>query len=258
MNTKIEKGDTIASIKNIRKTIDEITLSQTRNILINHKRLKRKRIYIDAENKKTAIAISAYRHLRTSILKELNKIKGQVLLVTGPTAGVGKTTTSINLAISIARGTQRTAMLIDLDLRKPSIHKVFDYQPKFDIIDVLRGKVKFEDILITPNINRLTLVPGKRFYEYSSELLGLREIQKLILQTKHRYPDRIIVIDAPPILGCDDVDIISEYVDACLVVVNHQTTKEELSECADRMKDANIIGHVINRSKEAKFDRYYY
>lgn len=252
------KTSNVRSLDIISNSIDEITLYQTKKILINHKRLKKKRIFIDAEDKKTAIAISAYRHLRTSMLKELNKFKGQVLLITGPTVGVGKTTTAINLAISIARGSQRTAMLIDLDLRRPNIHRIFNYQPKFDIIDVLQGKAKFEDILITPNINRLTLVPGKRSYEYSSELLSLREMQKLVLHVKSRYPERIVIIDAPPILGCDDVDIVSNYIDACLVVVNHQTSKQELEESLNRIKDVKIIGHVINRSKEAKFDRYYY
>ncbi len=255
---QIPRSSNVRSLEKIISSIDEITLNKTKKILINKKRLKKKRIFIDAEDKKTAIAISAYRHLRTSMLKELDKMKGQVLLITGPTADVGKTTTAINLAISIARGSQRTAMLIDLDLRRPSIHKIFDYQPKFDVIDVLQGKTKLENILITPSINRLTLVPGRRSYEYSSELLSLKEMMKLVTRVKDRYPERIIIIDAPPILGCDDVDIISNYVDACLVVVNHQTTKQELEECSERIKDVNIVGHVINRSKEANFNRYYY
>ncbi len=264
MDTKIRKqsaaisSNNVHSLDNVNYTIEEITLNRTRRIPINVKRLKKKKIYIDAEDKKTAVAISAYRHLRTSMLKALDKIGGQVLLVTGPTAGVGKTTTAINLAISIARGSQRTAILIDLDLRRPSVHKIFDYHPKFDIIDLLRGKTKLEDILVTPHINRLTLLTGKRSYENSSELLGTKEVMRLILRIKNRYPERIVVIDAPPILGCDDVETMSRYVDAGLIVVNHDTYKHELLDAMERIRDIKIVGHVINRSKEARFNRYYY
>jgi len=249
---------TQVSSAKIRYLDKNIVLSKTTRIPLNKEALKQKHIFLDTEDKNTAIAISAYRHLRTNILKTLNAFGGQTLLVTGPTASVGKTTTAINLAINIARHSQRTALLVDLDLRKPDLHKVFDFEPEFGVIDIIKGKTPLEDVLVSPQIERLTLLPGKEAYEDSSELLSTGAMSNLLQDLKSRYPERLVIIDSPPVLGGDHVEALSASVDACLIVVDKTNRKHELKETLRRVHDIKIAGYVLNRSLEAKFDRYYY
>lgn len=237
---------------------EDFCLDQTRKISINKDSLKRKKIFIEAEDKDTAIAISAYRHLRTNMFKALEECNGRTLMVAGPTSSVGKTTTAVNLAISIARLGQRTALLVDLDLRRPSIHKIFEYEPEYGVVDVVENRTVIEDALITPDIDRLSVLTGKDAYENSSEILSANLMRNFISDLHDRYPERVIILDSPPILGCDDVEVMSYFVDACLVVIDQNTTKQELEDSMQRIKDIRVAGYVMNKSSEAKYDRYYY
>jgi capsular exopolysaccharide synthesis family protein len=180
-------------------------------------------------------------------------------MITSPTKGAGKTTTAINLAINIARQGSKTALLVDLDLRAPSIHQYFDYHPENGIVDVAQGHVALERTLITPGVDRLSILMGKERYEDSSELLTSNAMRNLIDEVRSRYDERIVIFDMPPILGCDDVAAIAPLMDACLVIIEEEKSQySELQEALERIEDVAIVGYVLNKSKEVKLHRYYY
>jgi capsular exopolysaccharide synthesis family protein len=234
-------------------------LNKTKNIPVDKTKLKKRRIYIDAEDRKSAVAISAYKYLRTSVLKKLSKLDVRSLMVTSPTKGAGKTTTAINLAVNIARHGSKTALLVDLDLRAPSIHQYLDYNPDYGIVDVVQGRVTLENALVTPGIDRLSILMGKERYEDSSELLTSNAMRMLIDEVRNRYEERIVIFDMPPMLGCDDVAAVAPIMDACLVVIEEEKSQySELQESLDRIEDVAIVGYVLNKSKEVKIHRYYY
>jgi capsular exopolysaccharide synthesis family protein len=180
-------------------------------------------------------------------------------MVTGPVKGVGKTSTSINLAINIARLQNKTALLVDLDLRHPSVHQYLGIKPVSGIGDVLTGNAKLEDAILNTGINDFFLLPGKKKYEYSSELLSSDVMHNLLTTIKHLDENTVIIFDMPPVLGCDDVPAISPYIDACLMIIEEGATKlNELDEAVNRIKDTNIIGYVLNKSADSAAAKYYY
>lgn len=234
-------------------------LNKIKNIPVDKSKLKKRRIYIEADDRQSAVAISAYKYLRTSILKKLGKLNVRSLMVTSPTSGVGKTTTAINLAVNIARHGSKTALLVDLDLRAPSVHQYFDYNPSYGIVDVVQGKATLESALVRPGIDRFSILMGKERYEDSSELLTSNAMRMLIDEVRNRYDERIVIFDTPPMLGCDDVAAMAPMMDACLVVIEEEKSQySELQEALDRIEDVAIIGYVLNKSKEVKIHRYYY
>lgn len=237
-----------------------LTLSQTRRIDLDKVQLRERRIYIDdPDDKEAAIATSVYRNLRTHVLRKMSELSARSLMVTGPTQGVGKTLTAINLAISIARHARRTAMLVDLDLRDPSIHRYFGIEPEADIVDVAEEKYALERALITPGVERLTVLPGRDSYENSSELLSWLPLQAIISELTSRYEERVVIFDVPPILGCDDVAVLAPVIDACLIVVDEgSTSRDELKESLKRTKHIPVAGIVLNKSKQKRVEQLYY
>ena len=237
----------------------ELTLTRTRWIDVDKARLRERRIFIDPDDKDTAIAISAYRNLRTHVLKTMSELSARSLMITGTTKGVGKTLTAINLAISIARHARRTALLVDLDLRDPSVHRYFDFEPDGDIVDVAEGRKTLLQTLVAPGVDRLSILPGKGSYENSSELLSWSPMQDIISEITSRYEERVVIFDAPPILGCDDVAAVTPMIDGCLLVVEEgSTNRSEFRESLKRLGGISMVGVVLNKSKKTKLARYYY
>lgn len=245
--------------KTLRSRHEAINLSRTHKIPINPEALKKRGIYIRAEDPNSAAMLSAHKYLRTSVLAKMDQTSAQTLMVTSPAQGNGKTTVALNLAINIARLEQRTALLVDLDLRRPSVHYNLGFEPKFGVVDVASGKVRMEQVLVTPMINRLTVLPGGRRYSNSSEIIASKAMQALIKEVKNRYRERIIIFDTPPLQGCDDVMALSPMMDACLIVVEENKTRfSELNEAMAKLGDINQVGYVLNKSHDRDFERNYY
>lgn len=238
----------------------ELSLSRTRRIEVDKAQLRDRRIYIDdPDDKEAAVATSVYRNLRTHVLRAMTELSARSLMVTGATQGVGKTLTAINLAINIARHARRTAMLVDLDLRDPSVHYYFDFEPEADILDVAEGRHALGQTLISPGVDRLSILPGKGCYDNSSELLSWPPLQEILREITSRYEERIVIFDAPPVLGCDDVAVLAPMVDACLFVIEEGgTNRDEFKESMRRIRDIPLAGIVLNKSRQKRLDKYYY
>ncbi|MCC7330890.1 MAG: AAA family ATPase [Gammaproteobacteria bacterium] len=191
----------------------------------------------------------AYRMLRTRVLQTLRENHWTSLAVTGPASGCGKTLTAINLAISLAMEVTHTVLLVDLDLRKPSVHGYFGYQPELGLSDYLKGDVPLHKILFTPSIERLVVLPGREPIENSSEMLRSPKMVALVNEIKHRYPDRLVVFDLPPILAADDALAFAPYTDAMLLVAEAGgTSRDDLQKALEVLKGAPVIGTVLNKA----------
>ena len=205
------------------------------------------------------IATAEYNILRTRVVQRLRANNWNTLAITSPGPGAGKTLTSINLAISLAREINHTVMLVDLDLRKPNIARSFNCAPPYGIMDYWQDNVPLDEILFNPGIDRLVVLPGSRPVRNSSEVLSSPRMVALVNELRTRYPSRIIVFDLPPVLVSDDVLAFSPYVDAMLLVIEDgKTRKDELHHTAELLRDVNVIGTVLNKSKEKTSPYYYY
>jgi protein-tyrosine kinase len=192
----------------------------------------------------------SYRMLRTRVLQTLRNNGWNSVAVTGPATGCGKTLTAVNLAISLAMEVSHTVLLVDLDLRKPSVHDVFGYQPELGLSDyLLKPEIKLHQLLFTPGIDRLVVLPGRSALPNSAEMLRSPRMVALVNELKTRYPDRLIVFDLPPILAADDALAFSPYTDSILMVAESGSTKkDDLQKAYDILKSTPLIGTVLNKS----------
>ncbi len=197
------------------------------------------------------IAARRFDLLKTQILRKLKELNSNLLVVTSPTKHNGKTNTSVHLATNIARSQNQTVLLVDLDLRRPSIHKYFDISPEQGVTDLIRGQAEFAEVAFNPGIPRLVVLPGTEAVVHSTEFLSTPAIKRFIDEVRDRYPQRIIIFDMPPVLGGADVLSFLPFVDNYLLVLEAgRTTEKELEETRKTLSGATILGTVLNKAQE--------
>ena len=237
---------------------DDLNFSytQTKVVELDRKLLKKNRLLIDVKQDR---ANTAYKLLRTQVEQRMLARQWNTLAITSAGPGQGKSLTSINLAISLAKSTHHTVLLVDLDLRRPSIHQYFGYEPDKGIYDCLTEDLPISEILFNPGIERLVIAPGKQSIYNSSEILASPKMSALVNEVKNRYRSRYIIFDLPPVLATDDAMAFSPFVDAMLLVVEDGvTTKDQLRQTVELLQGTNIIGTVLNKSKSSNGSYYYY
>lgn len=192
-----------------------------------------------------------FRILRTQILQIMNRSGFRTLAITSPHYGDGKTTIALNLAMSIALDLKQTVLLADLDLRKPNLHEYMGLDPEVGLSNYLLRGASLKECLVRPAFDRLNTLPAGPAIDYSSEILGSPKMAVLAQELKSRYPDRMIIYDMPPVLAQDDSNAFLPHVEAVLLVVRDGVTHtEELKRCLDRLSNANVIGTVLNDTKD--------
>ena len=200
-----------------------------------------------------------YKMLRTQVLQRLDKLAVNSLAVVGTATETGKTLTAINLAIAIAADRERTALLIDLDLRRPRIHRRFGIEPTLGIDDCLRraGPPLHEAMVRLGGYERLVILPARERSLDSSELLSTQRTADTIVEMRNRYRDRVLVFDLPPVLQADDALAFARHAQAALIVVSEgRTRRDDLQRTIDLLRDVPIIGTVLNGTREP-VDIYY-
>ncbi len=236
--------------------VGAIEYSQTRRIKIPETVLADNRV-LNAVTE--AQYIDSYKLLRTRVLRAMHKNKWITLGVTSATANVGKTLTAINLSISTAFKEDVTVMLVDADLRRPSVSQTFGLDVQAGLNDYLRDNVPVEDLLIHPEIDRFVVLPNYGTSTGSSEMLASPRMLDLVDELSSRYASRIIIFDLPPVLVGDDVVAFAPHLDAVLIVVEDGITQSaELAKAMELLGEVNVIGTVLNKAQEAIHDVGYY
>jgi len=244
----------MGAIVNDDHPFEKIEYSQTQRIATPQNVLSENRLI--AGNRSDPRATS-FRRLRTQVLQAMRENSWTTLAVTGPSSGIGKSLVSTNLAISISLEVNQTVLLVDADLRRPSIHKYFDFEPGHGLLDYLRGKANVNDLLVNPVFKRLVLLPGRGTTSESSELLSSPRMIKLVEDLKSKYKSRIIIFDLPPLLDIDDAMVFLPNVDATLLVVeNGKNTQSEVQDSIRLLESTNLIGTVLNKVDEEIRDYY--
>ncbi len=199
-----------------------------------------------------------FRVLRTQVLQRLSARGDNTLGVTSPNAEEGKTLVAVNLAVSLALDVNRTVLLVDLDLRRPSIPDYFGLTVEQGLTDYLFDRAPLSDCLINPGIERLVLLPSGRPMRNSSEALSSPSMVDLARELKARYPDRLVIYDMPPLLASDDSLVFLPQIDASLLVVQEgKTSADDIQRALDLLDGENLLGTVLNRSAEQGFSSYH-
>jgi len=198
---------------------------------------------------KTDPRATNFKLLRTKVLQSMKENNWRSLMVTGPTSGVGKTFTAVNLAISISLDLNQSVLLVDLDLRHPNIHEVFGIKPDYGLLDHLEEDISVSDILLNPSMPRLVLLPNTRKSVEPSEQLSSPKMQQLFKELASRYRSRIVIYDTPPLLNMDDAMVIMPYIDSALMVVEDgKTTKSDIQDSLRLLGATNFLGMILNKS----------
>jgi protein-tyrosine kinase len=194
-----------------------------------------------------------YKMLRTQVLRRLAMINANTLAVLSASNGEGKTLTAINLAIAIAADFGHTALLVDLDLRNPSIHCRLGIEPEVGIEDCLRRRRPvYEAMVKIAGYERLTVLPARGPVDQSSELISGQRMADLMLELRTRYFNRVLIFDLPPVLLADDALAFSNNVEAGLfVVAEGKTERRGLTRSLRLLDKLPIIGTVLNQSQES-------
>lgn len=182
------------------------------------------------------------------------------LAIISATSGAGKSTLSTNLAISIAKRANESVLLVDLDLRKPTLSSLLGLDPAVGIEDYLEGKTELQDVMTSfTQFERLTVVPGIRACSNIEEVLHSRKMKSLIRGFQSNAPARRVIYDLPPLIGLSDALALLPQFDCVLFVAEEGvTTREEIKECRRLIGNTPLLGSIINKGKESRSFKYGY
>jgi protein-tyrosine kinase len=191
--------------------------------------------------------------LRTQVLQSMDVKSWQFLAVTSPTPGCGKTLTSINLALSIARQPERSVLLVDMDMEKPQVANCLGLQCKAGLLNVLEGRVTLQNALVQASVGsyRLTVLPCEASTTHASEYMTSRAMSTMLQEIKNEDRSRIVIFDMPPILSGDNVISILPQIDCVLFVAAIGTsTASEIKECNKHLQTSAVVRVVLNKASE--------
>jgi len=201
----------------------------------------------------------ALRHMETSIMLSVSGRPPVAIMVTSPNPSEGKTMVASNLAQSLALHGQPT-VIIDCDLRKPRLHRIFDLENQPGLTNYLTGNATWEEILRETAIPNLTVIPAGPQSPTPSNLLNSDICKNLLMQLRQQFAH--IIIDTPPILGFSDARIISVLVDGALLVTRYNATHKSTIRLAIQLLNqinAPLMGGVLNdvETSSRKYGGYY-
>jgi capsular exopolysaccharide synthesis family protein len=212
--------------------------------------------YLIRDNPSSPIA-EAYRKIATNI--EFSNIDNEIktVMMTSAKQDEGKTTTICNLAMVMTE-LKKKILLIDLDLRKPAVHKTYKLSNKKGLTDMLMNKDNYKLYLqnVYHGLDVLTsgIIPAN-----PAEIINSKALKELLKEVSHDYD--YIFLDAPPVMLISDPITISTYSDAVILTIKHGNTEKDLAKRAvESLKqvNANIIGIVLNNIPVSKQSNYYY
>lgn len=196
--------------------------------------------------------------LRTRVLQRMEQNGWRTLAITSPTPEAGKTVVSINLAMSIAHQTQRTAMLVDFDLRRPKIASYLGVHRDKSLNDVLAGEADISEAIVNPNLPRLVVLPANKPVAKSAEVLSSKLTDRIITDLRDRYQERIVIFDLPPLMAADDAISVLPKIDCVLMVVgNGMSNAREIEDSLRHVTGTNLLGVIMNKADLPAKNNYY-
>jgi|SRR5262249_20486274 len=192
-------------------------------------------------------AVQAFRELRTKIV-QLNHGQNAIILVTAVSRGCGASFVSRNLAAAFAFDVAKTALLIDCNLAKPSVHQLLRNAAVPGLADYLENSSLDIDKIIHPlGIARLRLIPAGKAHEAPEEMLTSAKMKQLMDAVRRRYVERFVILDGPPMSKAADIRVLSELADYVLVVAGYgRSTNTQIAHCISAVGEKKLLGIVFN------------
>jgi len=220
------------------------------------------------------LMLATARDEKTAVVEEYNKLRSSVIaltkgekflntvMVTSTLTDEGKSMTALNLAISLAKEHDHTVLLVDADLRRPSVHKYLDIEPEVGLVHCLRDNLPIEDVLIKTGVGKLVVLPAGEAVKDPVDMLSSNRMKEIVDEIKQRYPDRYVIFDTPPALPFADAGVLAGIVDTTLFVIREGKAKaEDVAKTLEEFKKHHLLGVVYNDAheflKSQSYDYYY-
>jgi polysaccharide chain length determinant protein (PEP-CTERM system associated) len=200
----------------------------------------------------------AYRMLTTNIQFAEVDESIHTLLITSSGPGEGKTITATNLSVVMAQGGKKT-LLVDTDLRKPAVHRVFRLEREPGVTEFLLGKVELQEIIKNSQVENLSVITSGATPPNAPQLLASQKMKDFIKELKEQF--EIILFDSPPAIVVTDPAILGQELDAtCLVIEAERTDKDAALKAKELLTtaNANLLGVIFNKIDVRKRYGYYY
>jgi len=264
VETKILSSNETSSVEETQVKINSDLPASPKKIILNGERLT-ERGFIYGVNSTHHIQ-EEFRHIKRKLLnnafgpaaKTLNH--SNLIMVSSTNPNEGKTYVSINLALSIALEQDKTVLLIDADVLRPSLHRELEFESSEGLLEYLLSEVhELSDIIYSTNLDNLKIIPAGKPHHLTNELLASNRMEILAKELAERYPDRIVIFDCPPILGVTETPVLSNLVGQAIIVVEESKTKlDDVKKAASQLNEDMAIGFVMNKTINTKKDGYGY
>lgn len=190
--------------------------------------------------------------------KTLNN--SNIIMVTSPNPNEGKTFTAINLAMSIALEQDKTVLLVDADVLRPSVMKTIQQPFENGLMEYLLGDVDdLRHVIHHTSLDTLRIIPAGKTHHLSTELLASEKMLETVNDFANRYPDRVVIFDTPPLLGINETAILANLAGQAVIVVQEgKTNLTRVSQAVNQLNPDMAKGFVINKAKKPADDGTYY
>jgi protein-tyrosine kinase len=198
---------------------------------------------------------SEFRLIKRPLLRNVDRetpdSRTSLIMVTSAVAGEGKTYCSINLALSIAMEVDTSVLLVDADVVRPALLERFGLPAAPGLLDLLTNDVDdISDVLLKTNIPKLSLLPAGAPRSMSTELLASDAMDKLLIDLATRYPDRVIVLDAPPLLLTTESPVLASRVGQVVLVIDSlNTSRHKVAQAFATVESCPIVLSLLNKCR---------
>jgi len=182
-----------------------------------------------------------------------------LIMVTSALPGEGKTFMAVNLAISIAMELDTTVLLVDADVARPAIPERLGLPTDSGLLDLLTRKdIDVADVLMRTNIERLSILPAGSPHSRATELLASEAMARLLEELAGRYPDRVLIFDAPPLLSSTESRVLATHMGQVVLVVEaDRTPQSSVKGALDTIEDCPVVMTLLNKIERSETGSYY-
>jgi receptor protein-tyrosine kinase len=186
--------------------------------------------------------------------KSLNN--SNIIMVTSSRPSEGKTFTAVNLALSIALEKDKTVLLVDADVLRPNVMRTLELKNKEGLMEYLLDEKKdISEVMNTTNVENLRIIAAGKSHHLSTELLASEKMYDAVEQFANRYPDRVVIVDTPPMLGINETAILANLAGQAILVTEESKSRlVDIENAVNQLNPDMAIGFVVNKSARGNTD----